>query len=443
VSTWDTNSTETGGAAERGLAAFRDAGFKKKWFDPMWKTVPVAEMKIPPEFLSKKVQRYDKKGAVKGKALTLRSFMTERLGASARQAEGYAPYRGELLSERSKVRVNETDGPKSLKIPEFIDWINKFGGFRFLSNSDFQPEHAVDHAQALMHLDFRKSRAHGYTNLPDWIEIFHKTGIKQNMSVYMDVVDGKVVGRKNQGMPLEKALELQKKSDNAGIVLIAHNAEVLKWARENPDIQYVLPAHLGMRQNKILSPLQWKSFGYGMEKFRDASVDVKKLPKDLQQHVYLGGDGKHHIRIKMEAHTNLKAGDKPEAMWRKYKRICDRLGCTYRFEGTPEIFGEVKGDPKKHKPLPGYMKFVVDFARWDTPQKPINARRIDYKKMADVVRRKLEDPTYTGHDGERGIGAEDMMAVMDFLKANKGKGATGLVHEAEKIRMDALRKELR
>lgn len=424
VADWDNLSVLDNDYTRSMLAKYRDAGVPKEVFTPFWKMLPPE--RFDEKWISTKVDKWSP-SLGKMVPLTVKQFMAGALGSNAKQATGYSEYTGNLLTRSLTAEFADFNGANRLTVPDFVNTIRDFGGFRFFSNSDHRPEYFVDEHQALAHLDALGSSAHGYTNLPQFVKAFDKTGFKTNMSVFVEVSKetGKVMQSFGTGMPLDVARRMQKTSENAGMVVIAKNPQELEWALKNPDVQYILPTHLVGRQGTTLKHMkaaEWKDFGYGGEEFRDPNFDPSTLKPGLQKFVYKDPKtGKYHIRIPMSAYCDFKNGDTLLNMQKKYFDICDKLNCTRRFE-TPKGKGEENYIYNERTTATGdYMKTVVDFARWDTPQKAIDITKADRDFIAKEIYKSLKDEGYTGHKDLRPMNVEDVDALKKFVDDNSSK----------------------
>ena len=78
--------------------------------------------------------------------------------------------------------------------------LNGYAGIRFFSSSDFQAQHVVDLVQAVYDMNVRGAKAHAYTKVPKFVEVFGGTGIKINTSIFAKEENGRIVEDNWQGM---------------------------------------------------------------------------------------------------------------------------------------------------------------------------------------------------------------------------------------------------
>lgn len=188
-------------------------------------------------------------------------------GSKANKEKPFTPYRGDMF----------------LNLDDLAE-VNSRAGLRFFSNTDFQVNHIVDLMQIISDLALLESKAHAFTKVPEFVEIFGDCGIKINMSVAGHTVDGKVIPDLSHGMNWEKARELATAVDpktgkrinpNAGAMFMATDDVQLKWALDQDWIDMVIPFHASGISKEQYSVLGWKNFqGVQGEKWVKKPVDV-------------------------------------------------------------------------------------------------------------------------------------------------------------------------
>lgn len=148
---------------------------------------------------------------------------------------------------------------------KFIKSMNSQGtGIRHQSWSDFQVQHLLDTVTALADLATRGAKMHAYTKVPEFVEIFGKSGIAYNLSLIPEKVNGKWTFSPVEGMDFKTAVKLRNKfSENVGTVAIAADFGHLKELLKNPYVDYVIPYHssgMPFEIRKMSGIGEWRDF---------------------------------------------------------------------------------------------------------------------------------------------------------------------------------------
>lgn len=153
---------------------------------------------------------------------------------------------------RSKALEQDTPyyfGDASMVSQSLIDEMNKENGLRTQSWSDFQLEHLLDQISAIADLSTRGAKMHGYTKVPEFVEVNGHTGLMINNSLIpegrtgMDE-NGNLIFSPTEGMPIETADDLRSRfAATDGNIAIGINDEQILKLLEADNIDYVIPYH--------------------------------------------------------------------------------------------------------------------------------------------------------------------------------------------------------
>ena len=130
------------------------------------------------------------------------------------------------------------------------------GGVRLQSFSDYVPRMVFDYIQMVAELAAKELPVHAYTKEPLFAKTFGLTGMKINLSLVPDVVeggvaagldaDGNYVWKQGETFPYEEAIALQDAEgyrDNCGTIAVGvSDAHILKML-DDPNIRMVIPYH--------------------------------------------------------------------------------------------------------------------------------------------------------------------------------------------------------
>ena len=167
------------------------------------------------------------------------------LAAKANLPKLYEEYTGQIL-----------DVPQ-----ELLDELSGYAGMRFFSSSDFQAEHVVDLMQAFHDLEVRKAKAHAYTKVTDFVDIFGKTGMKIQTSVFANIdANGQIAEDNWQGMKWADAQRLREENPNVGTVLVATDDAIVAWGLQQPWVDYIIPYHHSGLEKKYSGEMDWQDF---------------------------------------------------------------------------------------------------------------------------------------------------------------------------------------
>ena len=172
-----------------------------------------------------------------------------------------------------------------------VDYLNKIGGLRFHSFSDFETPHLIDTMQAIMCMAAKKLAGMAYTKVVNFPAVFGGTGMKINLSliiktdengnaVYEDYTDEngetkkRLVFDSKEGIDYEEASKWRDKyPDDVAFIVVGKDKQTTLDAIADPRIDYVIPFHRSKWSQENLEKLGLK----GYEDFATGHQDNKIL----------------------------------------------------------------------------------------------------------------------------------------------------------------------
>lgn len=240
--------------------------------------------------------------------------------------------------------------------------MNQENGLRTQSWSDMQLEHLLDNIVAICELATKKAKMHGYTKVPEFVEVLGRTGLMINMSLIPEGRtgldrNGNLIFSSTEGMPIETAMELRDKYANtAGTICIGINDRQILELMKSPMIDYIIPYHIsGLTQHmrSIANIGGWKSY----EKHQN-----ERLMSDGKTAAKNGPDFSEWFTPVYEANQGASALDVMRMAQDHYLELCAERDLIPKFE----MFLERGQDGSWHVPvgddgLPiNYWKLLID-----------------------------------------------------------------------------------
>ncbi len=267
--------------------------------------------------------------------------------------KGFAEYRGQILTLDDATIRNA----------------NEMAGVRMNSQTDFRVWHILETEKMLTHLAMRGAMAHVYTRIPEFIDIFGRTGIKFNISfefahdgktgkILRDARGNPVINEMNT-MPWKKILEFRRKYPNdVGSMLTALTEEDILEGMRNPNVDMMIPYHQGRVDPRVRGFMQAQNFEkWQHERWPAGYQKGQKVSVKLS-------NGKTVIATVGEPFTRAQHFNSKKL----YIELCNKLGVTPRYD--------------QFKNQPGYMKAIIDVARFPSAQRIVDPTRIDWKAAA-------------------------------------------------------------
>ena len=296
----------------------------------------------------------------------IRSLLASAFGAgTGKPLEDFNVYDG--LSWRELKKDNDLD--------DFRDTTYNIGGARVQSFSDFNPILFLDYYQMMFDLAWRQMPLQSYTKVTSFVELFGHCGIKINMSLIPDVVDGVdpdhaglekdkngnwVYAWHKDSFPIKLAYQYREMDEyhkNVGIVAVGISREHVRMLLRDGKIDYVIPFHRsGMPTTIMIST--------GLDKATDFS-DVqltRKLTEEEDKKTK-----KKKLKLTKADDTfsfnqeMRRLGD-PKLAAKAYLEYCDENGFVPKFD--------------EFRDEENYYKLLVDFRVYDkhgeyAPQGPV------------------------------------------------------------------------
>lgn len=240
--------------------------------------------------------------------------------------------------------------------------MNQENGLRTQSWSDMQLEHLLDNIVAICELATKKAKMHGYTKVPEFVEVLGRTGLMINMSLIPEGRtgldrNGNLIFSSTEGMPIETAMELRDKYANtAGTICIGINDRQILELMKSPMIDYIIPYHIsGLTQHmrSIANIGGWKSY----EKHQN-----ERLMSDGKTAAKNGPDFSEWFTPVYEANQGASALDVMRMAQDRYLELCAERNLIPKFE----MFLERGQDGSWHVPVGddgqpiNYWKLLID-----------------------------------------------------------------------------------
>jgi len=286
-------------------------------------------------------------------------FITQQVNnAKANKPKLYEEYSGQAL------RLSDAN----------VEMLNGFAGFRIFSSSDFQSEHVVDLIQLMSDLSLRRAKAHAYTKVSDFVNIFGKTGVKIQASIFAKEVNGQIVADV-QGMPFEDAKRFRVENPDVGTCLVATSDNIVRWGLQQPWIDYIIPFHHSGLEIKYFKKMDWSNYtSVGRETFKATGENVPK-EQAIRMH-----------------ELGLEAGVPDSEATLRYLKLCEERGYNPVFSAFLKVdSGQTVAQIAAANP--NFVKLKKDYARTDTPFNVVDANRINQDEVGKAIQRVLSKDT--------------------------------------------------
>lgn len=249
------------------------------------------------------------------------------------------------------------------------------GGVRIQSFSDYIPRLVFDYAQMVADLAAKKLPAHAYSKESSFVMQFGKTGIKINMSLVPDVIEGGVapgldangnyawrdgqsfgsdVNKKGSGMDgFKLALKIQNAdgySANCGTIAVGVSDQHILKMLGDPDIRMVIPYHKSSLNHIVAAMNNIDAFTDYTETQNTRTADGKSLAAQKKKDFSFndavqrnGGDAKAAAKEYLEwcAERNYIPKFNQFAWHENYYKLLEDFNC-YDKDGTPAPQGDVR-----------------------------------------------------------------------------------------------------
>ena len=361
--------------------------------------------------------------------------------------EAYLTFQKGRGSANPKVSLLHTDYRNDIlrMTPSQVENVKHIGGLRIQSFSDFELPHVLDMMQAVLDMSAMGLTSQAYTKVPAFAEIFGGTGIKINLSLIGQAVNGKLVFDGKEGIDPEEAFRLRKKySKNVGTIIVGANPESVLLAWADPRVDMVIPFHRSGWSNaefKALGLNGYEDFQkYQTERYILSQEEADTLnEKEKPKKKYKAGDT---ITL-AKAHTNKFSDSKEELYsidyWdgnlsgtenaKVYLKKCAELHRRPVFYELLKDNRDGTWSLKDDGSTDGYWKSLIDFKMYDNNGK--YAEQETVKPLFNMTAAKELIDAYEGDPDVLPV-ADDV--VDQFVKDYKGGRKYKLVDDKKKAK---------
>ncbi|CAO0822432.1 hypothetical protein DFAR_3060005 [Desulfarculales bacterium] len=307
--------------------------------------------------------------------------------------------------------LNDMVPDGSMKMSTFIAQVNRRGGVRSQSWSDFQMQHLLDKMQAIYDCSLRGAKRHSYTKVVEMVEAFGLTGEKINMSLVPGEgngigADGKYTfAEAPMTFPWEDAVRLREMfRENAGTVMLGVSDEHIRMAMADNLIDYIIPYHKSGRSQATL-------VHFGMKGWQDYTYEQgwKDLREGMKGRKMSLGNAADDQRIPVWDDYAYD-GDKP----RTPQEAVDKFFEICKEKQLEPPFLRFAGEEGNRDP--NYLKFITD-TKWMhdgeilPKQKPVEPV-FDQETLNRLIKNFTENPSKLVEDAPQDI-------VNKFLQGRK------------------------
>ena len=311
-------------------------------------------------------------------------FMNARGVSKPKLIESRTAYNSEILKKFRSVSA--------------VRSMNRRGGLRLQSFSDFEVVNMLDMMQVVMDMSRVGLMSQAYTKVPAFARAFGGTGVKINLSLVTKGVDknGKLIFDDIEGMPHEEAFKIRDMySENVGTILVGKDDETIRAAMADPRIDFIIPYHASgwsTENQNALGIGGYTNFTAGQN---ETNAATGRGVKNFQPSEYW---------------DYSKTGDENAQI---YLEKCREAGRVPKFP--------------QYQNYPGYWKMLIDFKMYDnegngSPQRPV---RPDFN-LSEAGRIMKE---YTGGHQNLPV-AHDV--VRDFVKEKQKQGSEATFYDDRK-----------
>lgn len=322
------------------------------------------------------------------------SFMNARGQAKPKLLETRAEYNNDIRKHFNQLRQ--------------VDKINKAGGLRAQSYSDFEVPHLIDMMQIVMDMSRVGLKSQAYTKVAAFADIFGGTGIKINLSLIAkgDGVDadGNLIFDDVEGIKYSDALRLRAKySADVGTILVGKNDKHIITAMADPLIDFIIPFHKSSWKESLYAALGLTGYADYTEFQNEKWIDP--YVRDDKGGFVLDDKGEPKKKpIENYSPTSYwdydKTGDENA---QKYLAMCKADGRTPKFQ--------------QFQDYPGYWKLLIDFKMYDNDGKGAPQMVVRPEFDMDAAEKTLAE--YKGGHHTLPVAREVVDQMVDELKDRK------------------------
>jgi diguanylate cyclase (GGDEF)-like protein len=303
------------------------------------------------------------------------------------------------------------------------------GGFRFFASTDWQAEHTLDIMQGISDLALRGGHGLTYTKERPMVQIFGKTNMKINMSLFAKggVGGTPVAEDSTQGWSWAEAKDIVDSGEypDVGATLVATSDAQIRWAMDQDWIGMILPWHQSGADATVPKEQKWTDFTrIQNDKWEKPKEHMgTKFRKETKPGKYKKGDPYEGV-LPVPSITHKEHQNDPET----YLALAEERGLLPRFakyiyrlnkDGT--IMRDETGNPVRvagENVVEKYFKLVTDHAAWTTPQLPV-VPNFDTTAAINWIENWQEEG---GPKSEKGRDAPADMEVLEEFKKRRAQG---------------------
>lgn len=321
------------------------------------------------------------------------------------EADIVSPTRyGKLMIEHPEIPIllQQTQGQNNVQlvVPEAIyfgevldkqDWsideAYSVGGVRMQSFSDFKPKLFFDYCQVLADLSAKRLPAHSYTKVNSFAELFGKTGMKINLSLYFEgrgVDENGEYTYSAESIDPDFAYELQDKegyTENVGTMAIGLSDEHIWKMLKDPKIRSISPYHKSGINPTVAARLNAEQFtDYTNEQNTCTPATAREEGESWQDYYHritarvngkVPNVGKKVDNVGFNMYDSLLDTDNPAQTAKDYVAYCQANGMVPKYASF--VYNEDGSFNEE------YYKLLFDFSVTDrngnyAPQKAVTWR---------------------------------------------------------------------
>lgn len=302
------------------------------------------------------------------------AYNNSRGQQSARLIEGRAEYKRQIL-DWNKRKVNN---------------VNKAGGLRIFSFSDFEAVSLLDIVQIVEDCAAKGVKIQGYTKVPVFAKLIRNTGIKINRSLIplgdTGIKDGKLAYDPKDGIDINDSNFLDERGNpNVGNILIGINPEQIGLAMLDDFVDYIIPFHSNKSKDILHKLGTGKWINYKESQTEKNISDGKTADKQIN--IYTDVLPKYNPTNKVEFVNAFLEECRNRELVPKYAEFLNK-------EYTPDGVYTDEGGKFNYTYREGFHKFLVDFKMFDQngnirPQEQV-VPDMDPELLTDILKKEVD-----------------------------------------------------
>ena len=258
------------------------------------------------------------------------------------------------------------------------EYLNRVGGLRIFSFSDFEVPNLIDMMQLVMDLASTKMKAQGYTKVPAFADVFGGTGMKINVSLIAKETgfdeNGNLAFDGVEGMSMEEAMRLREKYPNdVGTVIVGATREHILAAWADHRIDMVIPFHRSGRGKRQMEQLGIKGYEDATKEQNEYRLETgKKVSKNIEVEEYWA--------------KNLSGSENAK----RYLDLCAERGLKPKFASFLQ-HKDGRWYLKEDGSTDGYWKSLVDYKMYDNQGNPAEQKTVQANFDMEAAKDILEN----------------------------------------------------